>query len=88
MFLHGTSRVNEKGHLEIGGCDTTDLVRAYETPLYVYDEELIREKCQAYVKAFEASGFRFQVAYASKAFMCMAMCQLVMEEQIDRKSVV
>ncbi|CEH29915.1 diaminopimelate decarboxylase [Aneurinibacillus migulanus] len=83
MFLHGTSRVNEKGHLEIGGCDTTDLVHAYQTPLYVYDEELIREKCRAYVKAFEASGFRFQVAYASKAFMCMAMCQLVMEEQMS-----
>jgi diaminopimelate decarboxylase len=69
--------------LEIGGCDTTELVRTYGTPLYVYDEALIREKCRAYVKAFEASGFRFQVAYASKAFMCMAMCQLVMEENMS-----
>ncbi|GEN33480.1 MULTISPECIES: diaminopimelate decarboxylase [Aneurinibacillus] len=83
MFLHGTSRVNARGHLEIGGCDTTELVRTYGTPLYVYDEALIREKCRAYVKAFEASGFRFQVAYASKAFMCMAMCQLVMEENMS-----
>jgi len=83
VFLHGTSRVNARGHLEIGGCDTTELVRTYGTPLYVYDEALIREKCRAYVKAFEASGFRFQVAYASKAFMCMAMCQLVMEENMS-----
>ncbi|BAU29096.1 diaminopimelate decarboxylase [Aneurinibacillus soli] len=83
MFLHGTSRVNERGHLEIGGCDTADLVRTYGTPLYVYDETLIREKCQTYVKAFEETGFRFQVAYASKAFMCMAMCRLVAEENMS-----
>ena len=23
MYLHGTSRINGQGHLEIGGCDTT-----------------------------------------------------------------
>lgn len=83
MFLHGTSRVNERGHLEIGGCDAADLVRTYGTPLYVYDEALIREKCQTYVKAFEETGFRFQVAYASKAFMCMEMCRLVAEENMS-----
>ncbi|MFT9847451.1 diaminopimelate decarboxylase [Aneurinibacillus sp. REN35] len=83
MFLHGTSRVNGRGHLAIGGCDTTDLVRTYGSPLYVYDEALLREKCRAYVQAFEASGFRFQVAYASKAFMCMAMCQIVLEENMS-----
>ncbi|WCN36838.1 diaminopimelate decarboxylase [Aneurinibacillus uraniidurans] len=83
MFLHGTSRVNERGHLEIGGCDAADLVRTYGTPLYVYDEALIREKCQTYVKAFEETGFRFQVAYASKAFMCMKMCRLVAEENMS-----
>ncbi|MBN6188497.1 diaminopimelate decarboxylase [Aneurinibacillus sp. BA2021] len=83
MFLHGTSRVNGKGHLAIGGCDATELVRTYGSPLYVYDEALMREKCRAYVQAFEASGFRFQVAYASKAFMCMAMCQIVLEENMS-----
>ncbi|WP_442869058.1 hypothetical protein, partial [Bacillus sp. BP-3] len=25
MYLHGTSRINEQGHLEIGGCDATEL---------------------------------------------------------------
>ncbi|WP_438800585.1 diaminopimelate decarboxylase family protein, partial [Acinetobacter baumannii] len=60
-----------------------ELVRTYGSPLYVYDEALMREKCRAYVQAFEASGFRFQVAYASKAFMCMAMCQIVLEENMS-----
>ncbi|WCK56006.1 diaminopimelate decarboxylase [Aneurinibacillus sp. Ricciae_BoGa-3] len=79
MFLHGTSRINEWGHLEIGGCDTVELARQYGTPLYVYDEALIREKCRSYVEAFKKTGFDFQVAYASKAFMCVAMCELIDE---------
>ncbi|EST56111.1 diaminopimelate decarboxylase [Brevibacillus panacihumi W25] len=80
MYLHGTSRVNEKGNLEIGGCDVTQLAATYGTPLYVYDEALIRSKCRAYIDAFRQSGFAFQVAYASKAFCTMAMCKLVEEE--------
>lgn len=80
MHLHGTSRINEKGHLEIGGCDTVELARIFGTPLIVYDEALIREKCRAFVEAFRKTGARFQVAYASKAFCTVAMCQLVAEE--------
>ncbi len=65
----------EQGHLEIGGCDTTQLAKQYGTPLYVYDEESIRGKCRAFHRAFKESGFSYQVAYASKAFLCMEMCQ-------------
>ncbi|QQE72830.1 diaminopimelate decarboxylase [Brevibacillus composti] len=83
MYLHGTSRVNEQGHLEIGGCDVTKLAAEFGTPLYVYDEALIRSKCRAFVDAFRASGFSFQVAYASKAFCTMAMCKLVEEEGLS-----
>ena len=80
MYLHGTSRVNQLGHLEIGGVDTTELAARFGTPLYVYDEALIREKIRAYHKAFENSGLRYQVAYASKAFCTLAMCRLAEEE--------
>ncbi|WP_400163839.1 diaminopimelate decarboxylase [Brevibacillus sp. TJ4] len=83
MYLHGTSRINEQGNLEIGGCDTTELAATYGTPLYVYDEALIRSKCRAYVEAFRDTGFAFQVAYASKAFCTMAMCKLVEEEGLS-----
>jgi diaminopimelate decarboxylase len=83
MFLHGTSRINELGHLEIGGCDVTELAAKYGTPLYVYDEELIRSKCRQFMQAFRETGFAFQVAYASKAFCTMAMCQLVEEEGLS-----
>ncbi|BCJ85807.1 diaminopimelate decarboxylase [Effusibacillus dendaii] len=83
MYLHGTSRINEKGHLEIGGCDTTELAEKYGTPLYVYDEQLIRETCRAYKDAFEKSSLRYQISYASKAFCTMAMCKLVAEEGLS-----
>jgi diaminopimelate decarboxylase len=83
MYLHGTSRINSHGHLEIGGVDTKQLVEKYGTPLYVFDEALIRQRCQEYVQAFQASGLKFQVAYASKAFCVMAMCAIAKEENMS-----
>lgn len=83
MFLHGTSRVNDAGHLEIGGCDVTELKAEYGTPLYIMDEQLIRRRCREYMEAFSASGLGFQVAYASKAFSIMAMCRLADEEGLS-----
>ncbi|MBD0380652.1 diaminopimelate decarboxylase [Paenibacillus sedimenti] len=80
MYLHGTSKINDLGHLEIGGIDTTKLIAEYGSPLYVYDEALVRQRCREFVEAFQASGLKFQVAYASKAFCVMAMCRIVEEE--------
>ncbi|RXT13844.1 diaminopimelate decarboxylase [Ammoniphilus sp. CFH 90114] len=83
MYLHGTSKINEQGHLEIGGCDTVELANKFGTPLFVYDEVLIRQKCRDFMHAFKDTGLSFQVAYASKAFMSMAMCRLVAEEGLS-----
>jgi len=80
MKLHGTMRINEKGHLEIGGCDTVDLVKEFGTPLYVMDEELIRENCGSYYTAFTGTYPDSEVVYASKAFLTMAMCDIVESE--------
>ncbi|NOU97614.1 diaminopimelate decarboxylase [Paenibacillus sp. LMG 31456] len=83
MYLHGTSKINDKGHLQIGGRDATELVQQFGTPLYVMDEALIRQRCREFVDAFRASGLKFQVAYASKAFCVMAMCRIVEEEGLS-----
>ncbi|WP_409346549.1 diaminopimelate decarboxylase [Paenibacillus sp. MBLB4367] len=80
MYLHGTSRINEQGNLEIGGVDATELAAKFGTPLYVVDEALVRQKARQFVEAFKASGLKFQVAYASKAFCVMAMCRIAEEE--------
>ncbi|MGE6575207.1 diaminopimelate decarboxylase [Paenibacillus xylanexedens] len=83
MYLHGTSKINAQGHLVIGGVDATDLKEQFGTPLYVVDEQLVRERCREYMEAFRASGLGFQVAYASKAFCVMAMCALAAEEGLS-----
>lgn len=80
MILHGTSRINHKGHLEIGGCDTVQLAKEFGTPLYVIDESFVRDQMRRFRRAAEQVDFPFQVAYASKAFSTLAMCRLVDEE--------
>lgn len=80
MYLHGTSRINERGHLEIGGCDTVDLAAEFGTPLYVMDEALIRKRMRQFIQAAQETGLPFQIAYASKAFCTMTMCRIVAEE--------
>lgn len=83
MYLHGTSSINEQGHLAIGGVDVAQLKAQYGTPLYIVDEQLVRERSRQYMEAFRASGLNFQVAYASKAFCVMAMCRLVEQEGLS-----
>ena len=52
MFF-GTQTINEQGHLEVGGCDTVELAANFSTPLYVVDEEALRQRCIEYRAAFE-----------------------------------
>jgi diaminopimelate decarboxylase len=80
MFLHGTSKINKHGHLEIGGCDTTQLIQQFGSPLYVMDEANIRKQMRRLKHACEQSSVPFRVAYASKAFNTVAMCRIVEEE--------
>ncbi|KOO44044.1 diaminopimelate decarboxylase [Priestia koreensis] len=83
MFLHGTSRINNEGHLEIGGVDTVHLAKQFGTPLYVYDVALIRQKARQFKETFEKHHVKAQVAYASKAFSSVAMVQLVHDEGLS-----
>src|SRR4051794_38803867 len=77
------SRLNERGRLEVGGCDVIDLAREYGTPAYVYAEDDMRARARAYVEAFRARTERFEVVYASKAFPCAASYRLFAEEDLS-----
>ena len=79
-MLFGTQRVNEKGHLEIGGCDTIELAKEFGTPLYVMDEALIRQNCRDYLKSFRSRYENTEIAFAGKAFLTTAMCRIVDQE--------
>ncbi|CDA10155.1 diaminopimelate decarboxylase [Intestinibacter bartlettii] len=79
MKLQGTMEIKDN-ILHIGGVNTLDLVKKYKTPLYVFDEELIRNKCREYIKSFKVKENGNKVAYAGKAFLTKYMCKLVCEE--------
>ena len=79
MKLQGTMEIKDNV-LHIGGVNTLDLVKKYKTPLYVFDEELIRNKCREYIKSFKVKENGNKVAYAGKAFLTKYMCKLVCEE--------
>lgn len=83
MFVSKNLSVNEKGHLTIGGLDTVDLAQNYGTPLYVMDEDLIRENCRSFKQSIDKYyGGKGLVCYASKAFCCKAVCRIMAEEGI------
>ncbi len=73
--------VNEKGHLCLGGQDTTELAKQYGTPLYLMDEERIRECCRTYMSAMkEAFGTSSLPLYASKAASFKQIYRIMKEE--------
>ena len=74
-LLPMTAQVGTDGHLSVGGVDLVELAERFGTPLFVYDEDHLRARCREAVAAW-GDG----VAYATKAFLCLAMARLVHEE--------
>ena len=72
--------VNERGHLTVGGVDAVELARRFGTPLYVFDEQRIRENCRRYVRALSQLPSGGMAAYATKAFWVGGMALLVAQE--------
>jgi len=81
MFVSKNLSVNEKNHLVIGKNDTVELAKEYGTPLYVIDEDLVRENCRVYKNAvdkyYDGNGL---ILYASKAFSTKFIYKVVKEE--------
>jgi diaminopimelate decarboxylase len=77
------SRVNDRGRLEVGGCDVVELAREFGTPAYIYATDDIRARARAYLAAFGARSDDFEVIYASKAAPITALCELVNEEGLS-----
>ncbi|MBI4298363.1 MAG: diaminopimelate decarboxylase [Chloroflexi bacterium] len=75
-----TAGVNAQGHLVLGGCDVVDLASEFGTPLYVFDEATLRDKCREFVREFTSLYPNTGVIYASKAFLNPALAKLIREE--------
>lgn len=81
MFHSPNLSINSENHLVIGQHDTVELANKFGTPLYVLDEDLMRDNCRAYKNAidtyYDGHGL---VLFASKALCTMYTGRLVAEE--------
>ena len=77
-LLPDTATVGDDGSLSVGGCRIDDLAAEFGTPLFVYDEQHLRNRCREAVAAFGGGN----VIYATKAFLCKAMAKLAHEESL------
>ena len=75
--------INESGHLTFAGEDTVRLAAHYKTPLYLMDEDRIRENCRIYKTAMErAFGAGSYPLYASKAASFKRMYTIMQEDKM------
>lgn len=80
-LLPQTARVNDRDHLEIGGCDVVALVQRYGSPLYIVDEATLRLACTQYRDSFKQYyPGESLVLFASKAWSCLATCAIAASE--------
>jgi diaminopimelate decarboxylase len=82
VYPHG-SRVNERGRLEIGGCDAIELAREFGTPAYIVAEDDLRRRAQLFREALAARHADYDVLFASKAFPCTAVYRVLAEEGLS-----
>jgi diaminopimelate decarboxylase len=75
-----TAEITVKGNLGLGGCDCLDLAKEYGTPLYVMDEETLRDNCRRYLNAFHNSYPNTEVIFASKALSVVGIAKILREE--------
>ena len=76
-------KYNEYGELTMGGTSLKTVAQSFGTPTIVYDEDQIRNHMRRYHSAFEKSGLKYNISYASKAFTCIQMVKLVQEEDLQ-----
>ena len=79
-----SARLDENGQLWLGGCPVSSLAEEFGTPLYVFDEATLRGRCREYRQAlkrhYPGAG---RVAYASKAYLNLALAQLFDQEGLS-----
>lgn len=73
----------KEGILRFAGQNTVELAKKYGTPLYLLDEDKIREKCRAYKSAFHKYfGPAAKPLYASKANCFKRIYEIMAEEEM------
>lgn len=73
-------KINDKGHLDIGGADACDIADEYGTPVFVIDENRIRDNYQRFYNAFSKYYPDFKVFYACKANTNLSVLKILEDE--------
>lgn len=73
---------NDNGMLTIGGVRVDNLVKEYGTPLYVLDEDTVRNNIRNFKKSLDENYEKGMVLYASKALNCLELCRIANDEGI------
>ncbi len=82
-MLHKNISILENGHLAFSGVDVVSLADKYGTPLYVTDENKIRENCREYKAAIEKYfGSDSLPLYASKALCYKDIYRIMKSERM------
>ncbi|MFF1359792.1 diaminopimelate decarboxylase [Streptomyces sp. NPDC058297] len=71
-----SARLEADGDVRAGGVSLAEAAERFGTPVYVLDEQEVRERCRTYRTAFPEAD----IVYAAKAFLCRAMAHWVQEE--------
>ncbi len=82
MLMQGTSEINEQGVLEIGGVPVTELRDSFGSPLLVYDYQEILNNINKFKEAVSSYPGDAEIIYASKAFLCKGMAEIIAREDI------
>lgn len=80
MILHKSFDINKEGHLTVGGMDAVELAKKHGTPLYLVDENALREQCRTYKRAVLSFGENALPLYASKALCFTEIYRIAAEE--------
>src|SRR5205807_10298258 len=74
------TRVNDRGRLELGGCDAIELVEEFGSPAYVVAEQDLRARARWFLDALGSRHADYDVLFGSKAFPCTAVYRVLSEE--------
>ncbi len=80
MYLPFGMTINSHNHISVNGKDVVSLAEKYGTPLYIMNEEFIRNNCRSFKKTLDGCYENNRILFASKAFSCMYMYKILEEE--------
>lgn len=75
-----TYKNDDSGVVYVGGCNISELIKTFGSPLYIYDFETIHSVLSDFKNAFQNTDIHLM--YASKAFMTKAICKIMQNEGV------